>query len=131
MDRDLLRANLRDRKADRIPIAGWRKMRTGCGVAEIAEFAEVRIRGCQLLSRGAAVARPSRAQRQTRRVRPGAIVQNFSRHKKRAGQIDSPEKNHCNARRDMNGKQLLGELSMDRIAMLSEILSSNPGESFA
>ena len=60
------------------------------------------------------------------------------------------EKAHCNAGRDMNGKQLLAlsywllafsfsenwelrteTLSMDRIVMLSEILAANPEDSFA
>src|ERR1035441_275926 len=99
--------NVGNREANCIPVTEPRKMRTGVCVTEIAEFPDVRV-GCRhFLPRGAAVSSPSRSQWQTRRMRPGAVVHNFKRHKKRASQVGFSENSHCNAGRDMNGKRLL------------------------
>jgi hypothetical protein len=107
-DRDLLPADVRDRKTDCIPVPAPGKMRTSRCVTKVAEFPYVGVSRRQFLPRGAAVSRPSRSEWQARRMRPGAVIHHFKRHKKRASQPGPSEKTHCNAGRDMNGKQLFG-----------------------
>jgi len=86
-DRDLVPANASNRKTNCIPVALPRKVRTGCCVTQVADFPHVGVDRRELLPRGAAVSRPSRSQWQTRRMRPGAVVHDFPRHKKRASQV--------------------------------------------
>src|SRR5271165_2864914 len=88
-DRDLLRADLCDRKADGIPVTAPRKLWTGGRVTEVAEFSYLGVGRLLLLRRSPAISPPSRAQRQARRMGPGTVVHDFARHKKRASQSSS------------------------------------------
>src|SRR6266849_2528223 len=102
-DGDLLRAGAGARATDCVPVTAWWKMRAGGCITEVADLPYVGV-GCRkFLPRGAAISSPSRSQWQTRRMRPGAVVHNFPRHKKWASQVGPSEKSHCNACRDMNG----------------------------
>ena len=80
-------------------------------------------------------------------------MHNCQRHKKRASQNSSSENSHCNAGRDRKAVIRMEEIAccrlsvvlslaeswqlraetffMDRIATLTEILTANPGDSFA
>jgi len=85
----LLPANVRNREPDRIPIAAVGKMRACRGVAKIAKIADVIIGGTQFAARRSAVPIPPCSQRQTGRMRPRAIANNFKRHEKWASQAVS------------------------------------------
>ena len=98
----LLPANVRNREPDRIPIAAVGKMRACRGVAKIAKIADMIIGGTRFAAGGTAVASPSGTQRQTRRMRPRAIADNFKRHKKWASQAVPSEISHCIAARSVN-----------------------------
>ena len=98
----LLPANVRNGKPDRIPIAAVGKVRACRCIAKIAEIADVIIRCTQFVARGAAVASPPCSQRQTGRMRPRAIANNFNRHKKRASQAVPSEISHCIAAEGTN-----------------------------
>src|SRR5882762_7359281 len=84
---NLFRTGARDRKSNRVPLALPWKMRAASGVAQIAKFADDRIRWRQFLSRGATPAAPSRCQGQAQRMQPGTVIHYFPRHKIRTGQI--------------------------------------------
>ena len=79
-----------DRKANGIPIAIRRQMGTGCCVSEIAEFPNVGVGRGYVRTRGTATSSPSRSERETRGMQPGAVVHDLQWHKKRTGQIGFP-----------------------------------------
>jgi len=89
---DLTRCGTGDGEPDGIPVAGWRKMRAGCRVAEVAVIAQESSVRSGLVLRFGPVARattspPACAQRETRRMRPGDVVDDFARHEVGAGQV--------------------------------------------
>ena len=101
-DRDLVRAGMRDRKTNRVPIALTRKMRTSSGISQIAEIVKGGVRWGSFLPRRGAATAPTRSQRQAQRMEPGAVVHNLPRHKIGTGQALSPENRYCSARHDIN-----------------------------
>src|ERR1035438_4709626 len=74
-------------KTDGIPIAVRGKMRAVRSVTKIAKLSGVSFGCCDVLLRGAAVPGPSRAQREARGMKPGAVVHDFERHKIWTGQF--------------------------------------------
>ncbi len=96
------------------------------------------------------MAAPSAAEGQPRRMRPGAVFDLLDRHEKWAGQSillgKKFRKGNCNrsqrscspAMEDIGARGLYDESAMagddstmDRIAMLNEILTQNPKDAFA
>ena len=72
-----------DGESDRIARSLYRQPRTGSGISKIAEFPQLPVGRFGAFMAGCrAMANPSRAQREARRVKPATIVQLARRHEK-------------------------------------------------
>jgi len=103
--RDLIAPRTGDDESNRIPVARFGQVLAARGIAQVAELADRGIFGLRARAGGATFPGPSGAQRQARRMRPRAVVQDFAWHKIRAGQTFPPMKAHCSACRVMNGEE--------------------------